>query len=174
MADRDQEFDAFVTASGPRLLRAAQLLTGDRHRAEDLLQDVLARTYVRWSRLDGAPEAYVRRGLLNGQRSWWRSRASRDVITDAVPERPVAADLSTDAVMQDAVLRALAELTRRERSVVVLRFWLDLSEAATAAELGIAPGTVKSTSSRALTRLRSSPHLSRTDPAILPLSRSTR
>lgn len=174
MADRYDEFDAFVAASGPRLLRAAQLLTGDRHRAEDLLQDVLARTYVRWSRLDGAPEAYVRRGLLNGQRSWWRSRASTEVVSAAVPDRPGSGDLSTDAVVQDAVLRAMASLTRRERSVVVLRFWLDLSEAATAAELGIAPGTVKSTTSRALARLRASPHLAPPCPADLPSTRSTR
>ena len=67
MPDKDREFDDFVASSGRRLLRAAQLLTGDRHRAEDLLQDVLARTYARWDRIDGNPEAYVRRGLVNGQ-----------------------------------------------------------------------------------------------------------
>ncbi len=162
MADRDREFDAFVGASGRRLLRAAQLLTGDRHSAEDLLQDVLARTYARWDRIDGNPEAYVRRALVNGQRSWWRSPAGRHVPRGAVPDAPAIGDHASAHALNDSVLRAMSALTPRERSVIVLRFWLDLTEAATAAELGVAVGTVKSTTARALARLRASEHLART------------
>lgn len=160
MVDRDAEFNDFVNASAVRLLRAAQLLTADRHSAEDLLQDVLARTYMRWERIDGNPEAYVRRGLLNGQRSWWRSKGRHQIPFEHIPDLAASGDLAAAHASSDAVLHALSALTRRERSVIVLRFWLDLTEAATAAELGIAVGTVKSTTARALTRLRASEHLS--------------
>lgn len=159
MADQHSEFDAFVASSGPRLLRTAHLLAGDRHRGEDLLQDVLERTYLRWSRIDGHPEAYVRRGLLNAQRSLWTRRLSRESLRGVVPERPAPGDVAVDAARVDAVARALQGLTARERAVVVLRYWSDLSEAQTAAELGLAVGTVKSTAHRALGKLRASPHL---------------
>ena len=162
MSDREREFDAFVASSGRRLLRASQLLTGDHHRAEDLLQDVLARAYVRWDRISGSPEAYVRQGLLNGQRSWWRSPARRHVLGASFLDVAVPDDHAMAHAVSDSVLRAMATLTARERSVIVLRFWLDLTERATAAELGIAVGTVKSTTARALTRLRASGHLVRT------------
>lgn len=148
-----QEFDAFVASSGPRLLRTAHLL------AEDLLQDVLVRTYLRWSKVEGDPEAYVRRGLLNGQRSLWNRRLSKETLRSAMPERADHADHAADTARVDQVARALHALTARERAVLVLRYWLDLSEAQTAAELGLALGTVKSTAHRALGKLRASPHL---------------
>lgn len=157
MREQEQAFDAFVASAGPRLLRTAHLLTGDRGLAEDLLQDVLARTWLRWSRVE-APEAYVRRGLVNAQRNTWRRRAPRPAA-DPGP----AVDVAADTVRVDAVARALRELSVRERQVVVWRYWADLTEAQTAAELGIAVGTVKSTAHRALAKLRASEHLTAED-----------
>lgn len=154
-----KEFDAFVASSGPRLLRAAHLLTGDRARGEDLLQDVLMRTYLRWSKISGDHEAYVRRGLLNGQRSLWTRRLSRESLRSTLPERAAPDDVAADTARVDQVARALGTLTTRERAVLVLRYWVDLTEPQTAAELGVAVGTVKSTTHRALHKLRESPHL---------------
>lgn len=153
------EFDAFVARSGPRLLRAAHLLAGDRHRGEDLLQDVLVRAYLRWSRITGDPGAYVRRALVNGQRNLWARRLSRESLRGVRPEHQAPGDVAADTARVDAVARALQARPARERAVVVLRYWTDLTEAQTAAELGLAVGTVKSTAHRALGKLRASPHL---------------
>ena len=155
---QDEAFAAFVAEAGPRLLRGAYLLTGDRLLAEDALQDALARAFLRWSRID-SPEAYVRRALVNGQRSAWRRRRVAERLTPVTPEAGAQSDHADDSVRVDAVARALQALTARERSVLVLRYWHDLSEAAVADELGIALGTVKSTAHRALGKLRLSPHL---------------
>ena len=160
MASEQADFDAFVASSGPRLLRTAHLLAGDRHRGEDLLQDVLVRTYLRWSRIHGDPESYVRHGLVNAQRNAWTRLLSRESLRTDLPERTASGDLAADAARVDAVARALQGLTVRERAVLVLRYWSDLTEVQTAAELGLAVGTVKSTAHRALGKLRASPHLS--------------
>ncbi|WP_121191608.1 SigE family RNA polymerase sigma factor [Motilibacter peucedani] len=152
--ERDrEEFTAFVAGSARRLLHVAELACGDRHRAEDLVQSALMGAYLRWDKIrDEDPFAYVRRSVLNGQVSWWR-RHSRESLTAETPD-DVAADTVNNADDRDALRRALARLTRRERAVVILRFIEDLSEQQTALELGIAAGTVKSTSARALAKLR--------------------
>ncbi len=149
----DEQFSAFVAARSTRLLHAADLLTGDRARAEDLLQGALARAYQRWGRLD-EPEAYVRKAMLHAYLDWWRRRRWRELPEGSAGPGPATGDPADDVVRRDAVLRALGALTKKERAVVVLRFWCDLSEQQIADELGIAVGTVKSTASRALTRLR--------------------
>ena len=157
----DAEFTAFVAAHGSRLLRLAELLSGDPHRAADLTQTALERAYLRWHRIESDdPLAYVRRIIVNSYRDWWRLRRNREWSTDQVPEREIPWDVAERHAQQETVRNALKVLTRRERQVVVLRYYADLSEAAIATELGIAPGTVKSCMSRALGRLRTLPEFS--------------
>lgn len=156
----DEEFTLFVEGTSRSLLHAADLLTGDRARAEDLVQHALARTYSHWSRVrSGNPEAYVRRAMLNSYLDWWRRVRRRELPIAGNDTGPPLADHAVEVARRDAVQRALAMLTRRERAVVVLRYWFDLSETQIAEELNIAPGTVKSTANRALQRLRRSQHL---------------
>lgn len=153
---RDEEFTAFVAGSSPRLLHIARLVTGDPHRAEDLVQAALLGAYRRWDaiRLDD-PFAYARRSVVNGHVSWWRLSARRELLTDDLPDRPTQAQPFHQAVDERDLLRvALGRLTRRERTVLVLRYIEDLSERQIADELDIAAGTVKSTAARALTKLR--------------------
>lgn len=151
----DREFAAFMRASATRLFRLAFLLTGDRHRAEDLTQDALSRTYGVWRRVvrDDA-YAYTRRVLVNLHADWWRARMWRERLVDQPQARERVPDPATEVVRRDMVIRALRELTRRERAVVVLRYFADLSEAEVAGELNISVGTVKSTNARALRKLR--------------------
>ncbi|GAA2126423.1 SigE family RNA polymerase sigma factor [Nocardioides bigeumensis] len=147
-------FDEFAVAAWPRLLRSAYLLCGDHHLAEDLVQTALARTYARWRhvRRDDAM-AYARTVLVNLNID--RMRRKRPVeVRDALPDRADPARTSARTEDRDEVVRLLAALTERERRVVVLRHYFDLSEADVARELGVAAGTVKSTLSRALAKLR--------------------
>ncbi|WP_328470602.1 SigE family RNA polymerase sigma factor [Actinoplanes sp. NBC_00393] len=149
----ENEFTAFAVASGPRLMRFGVLLCGDRAQAEDLVQEALARIYVRWSRIGAdRPEAYARRIMVNLQTSWWRSpwSARRAAV---VPDVEAADELS-GVHDRHLVLAALRQLPARMRAVVVLRYWLGLSEQETADELGVSPGSVKSQASRGLARLR--------------------
>jgi len=156
----DDEFAAFVGANHARMLHVAELLTGDRGRAEDLLQNVLIRTYLRWSKIrQDNPLGYVRACLANARTDWWRRASWRERPTSVIPDIATEPDHAGPVVRRDAVLRALATLTARERAVIVLRFYEQLSEAEIARTLGIAPGTVKSTCARALTKLRISPEL---------------
>lgn len=160
MCSADEEFVAFVAANYARLLHVAELILGDRGHAEDALQTVLTRTYLRWRKVRQAnPLGYVRKGLVNTHIDWWRRGMFRDRPTEALPDDRAEPDHAGRVVGRDAVLRALAALTRRERAVVVLRFYEDLSEAEIARTLAVAPGTVKSTCARALTKLRISPEL---------------
>jgi RNA polymerase sigma-70 factor (sigma-E family) len=164
---RDEDgFAAFAAANGRRLRHAARLLTGDDHRAEDLVQTALARTYLRWDRIrSDDPMAYVRRVLYTAHAEWWRRRWRHEYPTGAVPERPGTADLAADHAERDRMRLALAALTPRERAVVVLRYYEDLGERETAEVLGVAVGTVKSTCARALAKLRVSPQLAETEEA---------
>lgn len=153
----DQEFDEFARAAWPRLRRSAYLLTGDHHLAEDLAQTALARTYAHWRRVRRSDAlAYARRVLVNANIDRLRRRRMLEVGdgdhgTDLgqVAERP---DQRADE--RDELVRLLRTLTERERRVVVLRHYFDLSEREVAEELSIAPGTVKSTLARALAKLR--------------------
>jgi RNA polymerase sigma-70 factor (sigma-E family) len=155
--EREVEFREFVVSSQPRLLAFAELVTADRGRAEDLLQEAYLAAYVAWARIrEASPEAYVRRCVVNGRISWWRRRSSHEQPIDAeLPLSPqVQADRSGEIDERLLVLAALRRLTVRERAVVALRFYVGLSEAQIAAELGIAAGTVKSTAARAVAKLR--------------------
>lgn len=156
--DRDAGFTAFVTRHQADLLRTAWLLVGDPHRAEELTQQALVRTYTAWDRAGaGDPLAYARRVLVNLRVDTWRRRR-REVLMppEEMPERAEAGragagDVTAD---RDQLVRALATLTPRQRRVVVLRHLVGLPEAEVAADLGVSVGTVKSTSSRALAELR--------------------
>jgi RNA polymerase sigma-70 factor (sigma-E family) len=150
------EFEEFVNDRSAALLRGAYLLCGgDRGAAEDLLQDVLARMYPRWRRIRGDPEAYARAALANAAANRWRRRARR--VAEApldTAAQPGVAGHEQQIAERDSVVRALGELPARMRSVLVLRYFHDLTEAQTAAALGCGVGTVKSQNSRGLTRLR--------------------
>lgn len=148
---REAEFVAFVSEASPRLLTSAWMITGDPHTAEDLVQEALERVYVRWSRLQGGnPVAYARRCLMTLNTDRWRRRR-KEVLTDQPPERP---DGGGPGDHVDLV-RALQTLPTRERQCVVLRHYLDVSEKEAARTLGVSLGTVKSSTSRGLSRLRS-------------------
>ncbi|KAA1418660.1 SigE family RNA polymerase sigma factor [Nocardioides humilatus] len=158
----DAEYDDYVLARWPALVRSAVGLGCDPEEARDLAQTTLLRCYLAWRKVRKARDrdAYVYRILLNcfrdsRRRQWWG-----EVPTDALPDRPAAGDATVDADLADAVRRALADLDDGQRAVVVLRYFAHLSEAQTAAVLGIAPGTVKSRLSRALARLATHPQLS--------------
>lgn len=158
----DADFEQFVQGQSTRLLRFAEMLCGDRHQAEDLVQQALMRCYPRWHRLDTDPLRYVRRTLVNRFLSQTRRRWRGEVPSDPADARwddRTVPDFAPQVHNREAVLAALARLTAKERAVVVLRYTQDLSEAETADLLGIAAGTVKSTASRALAKLRLSPDL---------------
>lgn len=151
--DDQAEFVAFVQACQHRLLRSAYLVCGDHHLAEDLLQGALVKLALRWPQVrDGHPEAFLRTVMYRDAVSWWR-RWRREDLSDVVPE-PVppdgAEELSTRVVFENALRR----LPPRQRAVLVLRYFDDLTEARTAEVLGVAVGTVKSQANAALRRLR--------------------
>lgn len=151
-AEQERDFTAFVDARGSDLLRTAVLLTGSRHGGEDLLQAVLVKAVRRWPSITGDPAAYLRRALVTTAVDQSRRRRWREVSHSSVPE---VGSASSDVVGdRDEVLRALRTLPPRQRAVLVLRYYVDLSEAETAAQLGISLGTVKSTASRAIAALR--------------------
>lgn len=149
-------FDDFVAARSNRLLRTAYLLTRDHGLAEDLLQTALTRAFLAWGRIEGDPEPYVRKILVNTYSSWWRRKWRGERPTDELPE-----DAHHDQRLGESgdLWDALGRLPRRQRAVVVLRFFEDLTEAQTADLLGITVGTVKSQTSKALARLRIDPSL---------------
>ncbi|MBB5838348.1 SigE family RNA polymerase sigma factor [Kribbella italica] len=151
-------FDAFVLARSGRLLRTAYLLTQDHALAEDLLQTALAKVWFAWSRIEGGdPEPYVRKVLVNTYSTWWRRRWNGEQPTDELPES--AGPEGTGAAERTDLWRALQQLPRRQRAVVVLRYYEDLSEAETARILGCSVGTVKSQASKAFAKLRLDPNL---------------
>ena len=151
----DTEFEEFVRTRTAGLLRAAYLLTGDQHAAEDLVQTAFERTAARWRRIerDGGADAYVRTVLYRLQVDRWRRRKVGERLTDAPPERP-AGDAYAGADTRLALRTALGRLTPRQRAVLVLRFYEDRSEAQAAEVLGCSLGTVKSQTHLALRRLR--------------------
>jgi RNA polymerase sigma-70 factor (sigma-E family) len=151
-------FERFVARSGRTLLRTAWLLTGDQGHAEDILQTVLERTARRWTLLEGEPEAYARRAVVNLATDRWRRERAR------VTEVPLHASLTSttpspgdDTAIVDLRGQLLADLRTlppRQRAVLVLRYFQDLDEAEIAHTLGVSLGTVKSSASRGLARLR--------------------
>jgi RNA polymerase sigma-70 factor (sigma-E family) len=151
-------FEDFVRARSDSLLRTALLLTGQRRaEAEDLLQLALERAYRHWPRICGSegPERYVRRILASASADRWRRLARRpERAMPAVGGGPVVPDRTGQIADRDYLLRALAGLPPRQRAVLVLRYFDDLSEAETAHMLGCSLGTVKSHAARGLARLR--------------------
>lgn len=154
-----EEFREFMHRRWPAMVRLAYGLTGDRADAEDVAQAAFARAYASWPRVRraGDPEAYVRQIVINEHRGRFRPRA-HESLTDRVPERG-GADLAGEHGERAALMTALRALGPRQRAVVVLRYWLDMTEAQTAEALGCSVGTVKSQASRALARLRKNPEL---------------
>ena len=148
-------FDDFVAARSRALLRTAYLLTHDHALAEDLLQTSLAKPWFAWGRVDGNPEPYVRRILVNTYASWWRRKWNGEHPTEDLPER-VAEEPGAEPT---DLWRAMERLPRRQRAVVVLRYFEDLTEVQTAELLGCSVGTVKSQCSKALAKLRIDPAL---------------
>jgi RNA polymerase sigma-70 factor (sigma-E family) len=157
----DRSFEEFVVERGTALLRTAVFLAGDRQAGEDLLQEVLLRVYGRWARVD-EPDAYTRRALVNAATSRRRGsgRAREDLVdfSDSSAGRPAPPDTKGD--LEGAVgdrhdlLGALRQLPPRQRAVIVLRYFDDLTEAEIAAQLGCRPGSVKTHASRGMARLR--------------------
>lgn len=154
----DVDFDSYVRASGPRLARLAFLLTGDRDSAEDLLQSAYAKVLPRWRHVAtyDDPDAYLRRVMVSLRTSWWRRHRGREVRTGTPIEPAQAAgrDLADDQAELDLVLGALRALPPRQQVAVVLRHYCDLSEAQTAAVMGITVGGVKSQASKGLAALQ--------------------
>jgi RNA polymerase sigma-70 factor (sigma-E family) len=153
----DPSFEAFVNARSTALLRTAYLLTGDRGHAEDLLQTALLRAARRWSTAGRAPDAYVRRILVNLSHDRRRTlfRRPREAPLPPDPDLVRGTDPGLDRVAERGeMVRALAALPIRQRQVLVLRYFEDLSVEQTAQLLGCTTGTVKSYTSRALSRLR--------------------
>ncbi len=154
-AARDPAFHEYVTSRSGSLLRMAYLLTRNRADAEDLVQAALAKTYQAWDRIEdrAAVDGYVRRAMVNTHISWWRRRRVEEYPTDEIPDQPVI-DHAGDSEVQDALRRAIERLPQRMRAAVVLRYYEDMSEAEIANVLGVSLGTVKSTVSRAVAKLR--------------------
>ncbi|WP_328343734.1 SigE family RNA polymerase sigma factor [Micromonospora sp. NBC_00421] len=155
MARGDAEFVEFARSASGRLTHAAFLMTGDHHQAEDAAQTALVRTYASWSRIrDEDAYGYARTVLVNHLVDGWR-RPIREYPTDELPEQR-RGDVADDVATRRWLLDILGALSPRERAIVVLRYYFDLPEAQVARELGVSLGTVKSTSSRALQKLRAS------------------
>lgn len=149
-------FNEFVATRGPALQRAAFLLTGDHHTAQDLVQQALLEAARRWEKIHTSPEAYVRRSIYTANVSRWRrQKFAEHELTGDRAEVP-----GPDSDLRLTLVRALERLTAKQRAVLVLRYYEDLTEVQTAEALNVSVGTVKSTHSQALRRLREhAPHL---------------
>ena len=155
-ADHAAEFDAFVAGSGSRLLRTAYLLTGDQRAAEDLLQDALLRVWSRGSRVRAAehPLAYARRVLVTTAVSRWRASRTRTAGERLMAEPPETSTQDAKPERDDELWQAVLSLPPRQRAVMVLAYYEDLTDADTADVLGCTIGTVKSQRAKALRSLR--------------------
>lgn len=174
MAD-DADFSEFVAARSRHLLHVAYLLTNDVNRAQDLLQEALARSWFAWRRITGAdPEAYVRKVMVNVYVSGLRRKSSAEITTASLAEHGHG-DATETVERRIQLIAALRRLPPRQRALIVLRYFEDLSEAQAADTLGCSIGAVKSQTSRALARLRVDPNLTdgradRQPVAILPVT----
>ena len=149
-AAREDDFDAFVRARSDALYRTAVLLCGDRHLAEDLVQTALAQAWRHWDRVTTSHEGFVRRTLVNTYLSWWRRKWTGERPTEHIPEH---ASSATDTDQGMDLWVAVQRLPRRQRAVVVLRYYEDLPDQEIATILGCANGTVRSQAHRALAAL---------------------
>ena len=159
-AQLDAEFRDFMRARWPVMVRLAYGLTGDQGHAEDVAQAAFARAYASWPRVrrSGNPDAYVRQIVVNENRNRFRKRRVAERLTDAPPERGTG-DATSRYDEHSALVAALQRLGPKQRAVIVLRYWLDLTEAEAAVALNCSAGTVKSQTSRALAALRQSTEL---------------
>lgn len=150
------DFEDYVAARGPALLRFAYVLTADHHRAEDLAQAALADAFRHWGKVQRAehPDAYVRRMLLNRHLGWRRLLSSTELVRASPPEPLPADDHAESVAASDEAWQALAQLPARPRAVLALRYLDDMGDEQIAAVLGITVSTVRSTASRALRTLR--------------------
>ena len=151
----DHGFREYVRRRRRALLRTAYLLTGNLADAEDLVQSALAKTYLAWHRIEdrGAVDSYVRRAMVNTQISWWRRRRLEEFPTDEIPDQATTDHpVSTD--VQESLRRAIDRLPQRMRAAIMLRYYEDMTEGEVAEVLGVSVGTVKSTVSRAVAKLR--------------------
>jgi RNA polymerase sigma-70 factor (sigma-E family) len=154
-------FAQFVEAREAALQRTAWLLTGDWALAQDLVQTALVRSWPRWERIRrrDQPEIYVRQVMVNTWSTWSRRKWRGERASAQLPDQPAPGDVAHEVAVRVAVLGALATLTSRQRTVLALRVYDDLSETEVAQVLGCPVGTVKSTMSRALARLREDPQI---------------
>ena len=155
-SEDEDEFRRFTAARWAGLVRTAYLLTGDLGHAEDLAQTVLIKAYRSWHRVRKVDDvdAYVRKILINCNRSRFRVKRPLEYSVATVPEHPVWTDVARGVEERDVLFAALATLPPRQRAIVVLRYWEELAEGEVAALLGCSVGTVKSQASRALAKLR--------------------
>ena len=147
------DFDQFVRNSSPGLLRTAYLLTGDRGHAEDVVQTALLQVARKWQRIRGEPTPYARRAVVNLAKNHWRDRFRRPHESTAIVESGYAAP-EVDVLLQQVLLPAVMDLPLRQRAVLVLRYFQDLSVEQTADALSCSTGTVKSQTHHALSKLR--------------------
>jgi RNA polymerase sigma-70 factor (sigma-E family) len=153
----EREYREFVASRHTTLFRVAMLLTGHRQDAEDLLQTALTKLAVHWTRVgrSASVDAYVRKILYHQQISRWRSRRYRsEHVTADPPDTGAVGDLAHDSALRVTLATVLGQLTRRQRAVIVLRYFEDLPEAEVAQILGCGVGTVRSQTHRSLARLR--------------------
>ncbi|MER7176897.1 SigE family RNA polymerase sigma factor [Streptomyces mesophilus] len=160
-ADEEDGYREFVRAFWPRLVRTAYLLTGDLHHAEDLTQTALAKAYRSWRKVSRSdrPEAYVRKMLVTCNSDRFRKRRVGEHLTAIPPDVAGSHDPAAQVDDRGSLLAALAQLPPRQRAVVVLRYWEDLSESEVAEALGCSAGTVKSQAAKGLAKLRACPEL---------------
>jgi RNA polymerase sigma-70 factor (sigma-E family) len=150
------DFEDYVRARGNALLRFAYVLCGDAHRAEDLVQEALIRCHRRWNTITrrGEPEAYVRKAILREYLSWRRRKSAGDLVTDRLVGRSRVASPAGAIEERDALRRLLEALPRKQRAVLVLRYYEDLPDARIADLLACSQATVRVHARRGLGRLR--------------------
>lgn len=158
-----ENFDDYVRARGGALLRFAYVLCGDSHRAEDFVQEALLRCSRKWRRIENGagPDAYVRKAILRQYLSWRRRKSAAEHVSDQIEPADRRRDASDSLGERDAIWRMLVQLPRRQRAVLVLRFYEDLPTDEIAALLGMRPATVRVHASRGLEQLRRHPDLTR-------------
>ncbi|NUK52376.1 SigE family RNA polymerase sigma factor [Streptomyces lunaelactis] len=149
------KFEEYVRTRHNALLRSARRLVHDPLDAQDLLQTALARTYRRWDRIADKQlaDAYLRRVMINTRTEWWRARKLQELPTEQLPDASIE-DSTNQHADRALLMDIMKTLAPKQRSVVVLRHWEQMSTQETAAALGMSAGTVKSTLHRALARLR--------------------
>jgi len=155
----DDGFAEYVTHRHQRLCRMAYLLTRDWGTAEDLVQTALAKAWAAWRRIEGNPDPYVYRIIVNTHTSWWRRRWRGEVPTETLPETADLRDTAAEAADQAVLWNAIGALSPRQRTVIVLHYFEERTLPQVADLVGCSLGTVKTQLSRALTRLRVDPDM---------------